>query len=177
MNRQEVKQKRCNWGPKSIVYGLLNLIKPKGDIDKLALPFSAKTRCVTEIFCFVPWKVFMCAWIDHCRTSKHSLYVDITTSCKSLCGDCGNDWHQNGTTVYWMLKTHPRSSHADDAQMYFRKDEIWTKEVSPSGPTLWNSMPPTAHNRSLTLAQFYPSWRPCYSTELTKHCHSPSVTV
>jgi len=77
-----------------------------------------------------------------------------------------------------VSRRHLRSAtHGDLAVPRSRTTRYSQRSFSVSGVTLWNSLPSSVRDPSLTLTQFFASWRPCCSAQLMKYYHRVSVTV
>jgi len=74
-------------------------------------------------------------------------------------------------------RCHLRSAtHGDLAVPRIRLARYGKRSFSVSGPLLWNSLPLTVRDVSLTLTQFFTRLKTCFP-EPTGHHHSASVTV
>jgi len=74
-------------------------------------------------------------------------------------------------------RCHLRSATHGDLAVLRVRSARYGKSFSASGPLLWNSLPLTVRDASLTLTQFYARLKTFCFPEPMGHHHSASVTV
>jgi len=73
----------------------------------------------------------------------------ITTHLRDHCFEM---WTPVSAYVSW---SHFCSATHGNLSTLLQNSGIWAKKFAVSGPTLWNTLPPSIHDPSLTLFQFY----------------------